>query len=139
MDIVSLEVAFARLGADTQGRQRQLSATAQDGSLVLVCQSSGFSRPGPGVLRYSAKLSEIPGRSAQVQQLREGLGAASSGGTAVKLIIQTRGAGGGLSKIHTRADLVGSVTTFDGDAYSVDFQRPEENEPEPAPRGRRRR
>lgn len=139
MDIVPLEVAFARLGVNVQGRQRLLSARAQDGSLVLVCQSSGFSRPGPGVLRYSAKLSEIAGRSAQVKVLREGLGAASSGETPVKLIIQTPGTSGGPGKIHTRADLVGSVTTFDGDAYSVDFKRPVADEPEPAPRGRRRR
>jgi hypothetical protein len=139
MDIVPLELAFSRLGVQVQGRQRLLSATAQDGSLVLVCQSAGFSRPGPGVLRYSAKLSEIPGRSAQVKVLREGLSAASTGGTPVRLIIQRREPGGGPGTIHTRADLVGSVKTFDGDAYSVDFQRLVEDEPEPAPRGRRRR
>src|SRR5690606_9130680 len=131
MDIVPLELAFSRLGVDVQGRQRPLSATAQDGSLVLVCQSSGFSRPGPGVLRYSARLSLIPGRMAQVKLLREGLSAASAGGTPVRLIIQTGKPGGGPGKLHTRADLVGSVTEFDGDAYSVDFQRIEEDEPEP--------
>jgi hypothetical protein len=139
MDIVPLELAFSRLGAQVQGRQRLLSAMAGDGSLVLVCQSSGFSRPGPGVLRYSAKLSEIAKRSAQVTQLRAGLAAASTGGTTVRLIIQTPAAGGGPGKVHTRADLVGSVSAFDGDAYSVDFLRLEEEEPEPAPRGRRRR
>jgi hypothetical protein len=138
MDIVPLELAFSRLGVDVQGRQRLLSATAQDGSLVLVCQSSGFSRPRAGVLRYSAKLSQIAGRSAQVKVLREGLSAASAGGTPVRLIIHTAEPGGGPAKIHTRADLVGSVTEFDGDAYSVDFQRVEEDEPEPAPRKGRR-
>lgn len=138
MDIVPLELAFLRFGVDVQGRQRLMSATAQDGSLVLVCQSSGFSRPGPGVLRYSSRLSLIPGRMAQVKLLREGLSAASADGKPVRLIIQTAGPGGGSARVHTRADLVGSVTEFDGDAYSVDFQRVEEDEPEPVQRKGRR-
>jgi hypothetical protein len=138
MDIVPLELAFSRLGVDVQGRQRLLSATAQDGSLVLVCQSSGFSRPGPGVLRYSARLSLIAGRMAQVKLLRAGLAAAATGGTPVRLIIQTPTSAGVSGRVHTRADLVGSVTEFDGDAYSVDFQRVEEDEPEPPPRKGRR-
>jgi len=138
MDIIPLDLAFSRLGADVQGRQRLLSATAGDGSLVLVCQSSGFTRPGPGVLRYSAKLSQIAGRSEQVKVLRAGLTAASAGGTPVRLIIQTAPSASSPGRVHTRADLVGNVTTFDGDAYSVDFLRLDETEPEPAPRGRRR-
>jgi hypothetical protein len=38
-----------------------------------------------------------------------------------------------------RADLVGSVTSFDGDVFSVDFVRLVEQEVEPSPRRRNRR
>jgi hypothetical protein len=38
-----------------------------------------------------------------------------------------------------RADLVGSVAEFDGDAYCVDFVRIQVDEPEPPPRSRRKR
>ncbi len=139
MDIVSVDVAFSRLGASSAGQQRPLSAIAQDGSLVLVCQSSGFSRPDSGVLRYSAKLSQTVARPAQIEALRLGLDAANSARTAVRLIIKTPGIGGASARIHMRADLVGSVAEFDGDAYSVDFVRLQEEETEPPPQRRRRR
>jgi hypothetical protein len=139
MDTLSLDLAFSRLGAAIAGRQRPLCATAQDGSLVLVCRSPGFSRPGTGVLRYSAKLSQIPGGRSRVDALRLGLDAATSARTPVRLIIQTPSANRAPGRIHTRADLVGSVAEFDGDAYSVDFVRLPAQEPEAPPRGRRKR
>jgi hypothetical protein len=138
MDSVSLELAFSRLGAAAPRGQRVLCATAEDGSLVLVCQSSGFSRPNAGVLRYSAKLSLATAGRPQIEALRLGLGAASAGATPVRLIIRTADLIGKSSKVHMRADLVGSVTAFDGDAYSVDFTRVEEPE-SPPPSGRRKR
>lgn len=137
MDSVPLDLAFSRLGADIP-RGRPLCATAKDGSLVLVCHSSGFNRPGAGVLRYSAVLSQMAGVRAHIAALRKSLDAASTAGTPIRLIIQTP-SGGASSRIHTRADLVGSISAFDGDAYSVDFVRVVEQEPEPAPRSRRRR
>ncbi len=139
MGTVSLDIAFARLGAGGGRRQRTLWATAQDGSLVLVCQSSSFSRPRAGVMRYSARLSLLPTRPSQLEALRLGLDAARAGDTPVRLIIQTAGAAGASSRIHIREDLVGSVVEFDGDAYSVDFVRLAAAEPEPAPRSRRKR
>jgi hypothetical protein len=138
METVSLDIAFARLGAHVEGR-RPLCATAQDGSLVLVCQSSGFSRPDSGVLRYSASLSKTTAGRSQIAALRLGLGAATASGTPVRLIIQTPAAGRLPARVHMRADLVGSVSGFDGDAYSVDFVRPQVEEVEPAPRRRRKR
>lgn len=123
MDSIRIDQAFSRFGANVAGQQRPLSATAHDGSLVLVCQTAGFSRPGTGVLRYSARLSEVSGGRSQLQTLRLGLEAANSARTPVRLIIKTRGAGRAPIQHHTRADLVGSVADFDGDAYSVDFVR----------------
>ena len=138
MDAVSLELAFTRLGAQIAGR-RALCATALDGSFVMVCQSSGFSRPDIGVLRYSAKLSDSTAGRQHVEALRAGLGAANASRTPVKLIIQTPAAGRIPARVHTRADLVGNIAGFDGDAYSVDFVRLPVEEPDPAPRGRRKR
>jgi hypothetical protein len=138
MDSVSLDLAFTRLGADIP-RGRPLCATAKDGSLVLVCHSTGFNRPGAGVLRYSAVLSQMSGVRAHITALRASLDAASAARTPIRLIIQTPGGGGASSRIHTRADLIGSVSAFDGDAYSVDFVRVAEEEPEPPARGRRKR
>lgn len=106
---------------------------------MLVCQSSGFNRPGAGVLRYSAVLSSMSGVRAHIAALRQSLDAASAAHTPIRLIIQTPGDKGASSRIHTRADLIGSISAFDGDAYSVDFVRVVEEQPEPAPRGRRKR
>lgn len=133
MEKIPLDVAFSRFGAEVAGRQRPRWATAQDGSLVLVCLSSGFTRPGAGVLRYTAALSDFP---AHVAALRVSLGSAFSSGTPVRLIIQTPPTESASGRIHMRPDLVGSVVLFDGDAYSIDFVRPEEEEPEPPKRKR---
>lgn len=139
MDSVPLDLAFSRFGAVIKPRQRLLSATAQDGSLVLLCQSSGFSRPGAGVLRYSARMSLMPVPATQVEALRRNLDAARSGAKPVRLIIQTPGIGKASNRVHMREDLVGSIVEFDGDAYSVDFVRLAEPASEPAVRSRRKR
>lgn len=139
MNTVPLNLAFSRFGAHVTAGKRPLCATAQDGSLVLVCLSSGFSRPGPAVLRYSAKLSRIVAGGSQIEALRLGLDAAFSGRTAVRLIVRTASVDGSPAAVHMRADLVGSVTVFDGDAYSVDFVRHSVDDPEALSRGRRKR
>jgi hypothetical protein len=139
MHTVPLDLAFSRFGANVTTGKRPLCATAQDGSLVLVCLSSGFSRPDPGVLRYSAQLSLILAGSSQIAALRLSLDAAFSGGTAVRLIIRTPSTNGYPAAVHMRADLVGSVTAFDGDAYRVDFVRLPMDDPGPPSRARRRR
>jgi hypothetical protein len=139
IDTTPVHLAFSRLGADVAGQHNPLCATAKDGSLVLVCRSSGFSRPGAGVLRYSAKLSQLAARRSQIDTLRLGLDAATSGGTPVRLIIHTPASEGAASRIHLRADLVGSVSGYDGDAFSVDFVRPPEVKTEPPTRKGRRR
>jgi hypothetical protein len=137
MDTVSLGLAFSRLGVQIAGR-RPLCATASDGSLVLVCQSSGFSRPDAGVLRYSSMLSRIDAGRSQLEELRLGLTAATATQAPVRLIIQTAAAGKAPARVHTRADLIGRISEFDGDAYSVDFVRPAVEEVE-VPRSRRKR
>lgn len=138
MDSVSMERAFASFGVPDAGK-RSLCATAEDGSFVLVCLSSGFSRPDAGVLRYSSILSQTDAGKSWVEKLRAGLVTASAGQSPVRLIIHTRGAGRVPARVHVRPDLIGSITGFDGDTYSVDFVRPPVEEPEPPARGRRKR
>ena len=139
MNTVPLDLAFSRFGADVAAGKRPLCATAKDGSLVLVCLSSGFSRPRASVLRYSAQLSLISGRGSQIEVLRLSLDAALSGRTAVRLIIRTPSANGIPAAIHVRADLIGSVIEFDGDAYKVDFVRPQLDDPSVPSRARHKR
>jgi hypothetical protein len=137
IDQVSMERAFSSFGADSAGRRRPLSATAQDGSLVLVCRSRGFSRPGVGVLRYTAQLSEEKASVSLLSTLRTHLNDALSAGTEVRLVIETLATERTASRIHVRPDLLGKVSEFDGNAYVVDFSRPA---PPPAePKVRRRR
>jgi len=139
MNTVPLDLAFSRFGASVTAGQRPLCATAQDGSLVLVCLSSGFSRPGPSVLRYSGKLSLTLARASQIEALRLSLDAALAGPTAVRLIIRTPRMNGAPAAVHMREDLVGSVTAFDGDDYKVDFVRLPVDDPSPPSRGRHKR
>jgi hypothetical protein len=136
MDQVSIGRAFACFGADTAGRYRPLSATAEDGSLVLLCRSGGFSRPGIGVLRYTTELSAAKTSTPRLTALRTHLRDALSADTDIRLIIETVATGRLSGRIHVRPDLVGKVTGFDGDEYVVDFSRPPP--PPPPPKSRRR-
>lgn len=136
IDSVSMERAFSSFGADSAGRRRPLSGMAEDGSLVLVCRSSGFTRPGVGVLRYTAQLSAETAANSQVSTLRKQLTDALSAGTEIRLVIETIATERSTARVHVRPDLPGKVSTFDGDAYVVDFARPPP--PPPAPKNRRR-
>ncbi|MET0292732.1 MAG: hypothetical protein ABW136_10245 [Steroidobacteraceae bacterium] len=118
-----LDLEFSRLGVALPLPRRSVCATAPDGTLVLVCKSSGFSRPSEGVLRFSAILSTMVAPNDRIDLLRNGLESASKLSTPVRVIIQTPATDKGTKRLHARADLVGSVSAFDGDAYSVDFVR----------------
>jgi hypothetical protein len=134
---LSLDTAFARRGAQGSSRQRSLSGAAADGSLVLVCQSVGFSRPNLGILRYQGMLSNLKAGPARITLLREQLKNAQTESTDIRPIILTPVVGRSSFSVHVRADLFGKVTEFDGDTYTVDFSRPPP--PEAPPRVRRKR
>lgn len=134
MNQISLHRAFASFGAQT-GHTRLLSAMASDGSLVLVCNSSGFTRPDVGVMRYTAQLSTCATPQSRLAALRGHIGDAHAAGTIVRLIIETFATGQSV-RTHVRPDLVGKVIHFDGDEYQVDFSRPPP--PPVLPKARRR-
>lgn len=121
---LSLEVAFARYGAQATNKQRSLSALARDGSLVLSCESLHFTRPGMGILRYSRRLSELTGAKPRIIELRTQLEAAFGAGTNVRPVVITAPKGLMKRVIHVRSDLEGRVVEFDGDTFSIDFTRP---------------
>ena len=139
MENLSLEVAFARYGAQAANKQRSLSALAADGSLVLSCESVHFSRPGIGILRYSRRFSDLGGAKARVTELRTQLLEAFDAGTNVHPVVITAPKGLMKRVIHVRSDLEGRVVQFDGDTFSVDFTRPAPPAEEPKVKRRNKR
>jgi hypothetical protein len=137
MENLSLEVAYGRYGAQIANKQRSLSALAADGSLVLTCKSEQFSRPGAGILRYSAQLSTVDGTSSRVAELGTHLQTARDAGASVRAVVVTPPRGMVRRVIHVRTDLIGKIIDFDGDSFVVDFTRPAP--PLAEPRARRKR
>jgi len=137
MENLSLEVAYGRYGAQIVNKQRSLSAVAADGSLVLTCLSERFSRPGAGVLRYSAQLSQEAGVSSRVNELAAQVKSAQDSGSDVRAVVITPPRGMVRRVIHVRKDLVGKVVEFDGDNFVVDFTRPAPPMTEARPRRKR--
>jgi hypothetical protein len=136
MENLSLEVAYARYGAEVSNKQRNLSSVASDGSLVLSCPAERFSRPGVGILRYSAQISLESGTTPRVVALRAHIQSAQAGGVDIRPVVITPAKGTTPRVIHVRQDLVGRVVEYDGDNFVVDFTRAT---PPAEPKGRRRR
>ena len=134
---LSLMTAYARYGAQGSSKLRSLSAVASDGSLVLTCPSDRFSRPGTGILRYSAVLSQEKAPTARLAELKSQLESAQNAGTDVRLVVVTPSKGRVSRTIHVRSDLIGKVVEFDGDGYVVDFTRPVAPAEEPVKKRRR--
>jgi hypothetical protein len=135
LDHISIDRALASFGAEPTDWPRPLAAAASDGSLILLCRSGGFSRPGIGVLRYTAQLSAARVSATRRTRVQSHLSNALSTSADVRLIIETSATARTAARIHVRPDLVGKVTDFDGDEYVVDFSRP----PPPPRPGRARR
>lgn len=123
MDHISINRALASFGAEPTDWPRPLAAAASDGSLILLCRAGGFSRPGVGVLRYTAQLSAARVSALRRTRVQSHLSHALSTSTDVRLIIETSATARSAARIHVRPDLVGKVTGFDGDEYVVDFSR----------------
>ena len=137
MENLSLEVAYGRYGAQITNKQRSLSAVAADGSLVITCLSERFSRPGAGILRYSAQLSQEPGLSSRVSELAAQVKSAQDSGSDVRAVVITPPRGMVRRVIHVRKDLIGKIVEFDGDTFVVDFTRPAPPMVEARPRRKR--
>jgi hypothetical protein len=133
MSTLTFSEAFAKYDAKLANPMWAFSAKATDGSIVLSCWSHKFNSPAKGVMRYADRLSRwrvnTPGKNLLISHISE----AYASGLPVRLIIATTrdpavvDAGDDASKIaktfHVREDLVGRVTSFDGDNYVIDFSR----------------
>jgi len=117
--------------------QQPLSAIAADGALVLCCHSGGFARPSRDVLRYQDALSSNRTGVRQQAQLATHLTLAKDSERPVRLVIVNPSTELTKGIVGVRPDLIGKVTEFDGDAFTVDFSRIAEPEPKIKPRRRR--
>ncbi len=125
---LNLSDAFAKYGGKAANRQRTSSAIAADGSMILSCSSAQFAHPAKGVLRYEDRLSRESEYPADTELLGQHLAQAREGDLPVRMVVITYSSTPERKSnrsIHVRADLVGRVTTFDGDHFIVDFVRSE--------------
>lgn len=125
--------AFAKFGAKPDNPMWAVSALAADGSLVMSCWSHYFKGGGEGALLYGDRLSRWAGNARGNTLLKSHLHTAFTEKRPVRLVVatttETRAVDHGhdASKVkktfHIRDDLVGRVTSFDGDSYVVEFRR----------------
>jgi hypothetical protein len=137
---LSLTDAFGKFGAKPSSRLHGLSAMATDGAMVLNCASTQFGHPTRGVLRYEDKLSREGAKAKDTGLLGQHLTLARDGALPVRMIVTARAAeksGANTSSCHVRPDLIGTVVSFDGDHFIIDFTRREELRPA-VPAGRRK-
>jgi hypothetical protein len=124
MATLSLVDAFAKFGAKPTTRLRGLSAIASDGALVLKCALPRFGRPQRGVLRYEDQVSRESTDPQGSALLKQHISRAHDEGLPVRMVVASAAdASNGKISFHVRPDLVGKVTAFDGDKFTVDFTR----------------
>jgi hypothetical protein len=120
---LNLAEAYARYGAQLENKLRGLSAVATDGAVILTCESSRLGRPGLGVLRFEGQIQAETPVPRTTTLLGEHLTLARDGQRPLRMVIVTPSTGRTKRSIHVRQDLIGAVTSFDGDHYVVDFTR----------------
>ena len=139
MEPLRLADAYARYRATIPRGQPVLSAVATDGAVVLSCNASKFDHPHKDVLRYEADISNDTSAERHKVLLGTHLKLAHEGELPIRLVIVTPARGPLPRMIGVRPDLTGTVTTFDGDKFIVDFARPAAPEAPPKARTRRKR
>lgn len=125
--------AFARFGAKPANPMWAVSAIAADGALVISCWAHYFNGGADGALLYCDRLSRWGGNVLGHDLLRDHLTKALSEQLPVRMVVattsETEAVDGGrdASKLkktfHVRKDLVGVVTSFDGDNFVITFRR----------------
>jgi hypothetical protein len=110
-----------------------VSAQASDGAIVISCWSNYFSRPDKDTLRYTDRLSRWEGNAPGNKLLRTHLQLAQKDSLPIRLIVATAhntlalDHGWDASKIdktfHVKPELIGQLSSFDGDELVIDFRR----------------
>jgi hypothetical protein len=130
---LGLKQAFGRYKADLSNPMWQVSAMAEDGSLVMSCWTK-YLATEQKVMRYTDRLSRWGNNKPGNNLLKEHLTRAYETQLPVRLIMAKAENDADLdgvvdaSKIkktfHVRDDVVGKVVKFDGDNFVIDFRRP---------------
>lgn len=126
--------AFKRYSAVLDNPNWAVSAISSDGALVISCWEQYFKPSQPGVLIYGNSLSRWKGHNKPgLNLLRKHLERTDSEDLAVRLVMAKTsdpGAvdrGGDASKLKNtfsvREDLIGKLTSFDGDNYRIEFRK----------------
>jgi hypothetical protein len=123
MESLTVTRAYVRFGAPVPRGQQPLSALATDGAVVLCCRAAGLARQSRDVLRYQDALSTNRATARQQAALATHLVLARDSACPVRLVIVNPGTELTKGTVGVRPDLVGKVTAFDGDAFTVDFER----------------
>jgi hypothetical protein len=134
MKTLGLEEAFARYKAQLSNRMWAVSAIAADGSLVVSCWAHHFGGGAKGEMRYTDTLSRWGNNSPGNNLLRQHLNDAQAKNLAIRLVVATAVNPKDLEGItdaskvaktfHVREDVVGSLHSFDGDTFVIDFRKP---------------
>jgi hypothetical protein len=125
--------AFAAFGAKPVNPMWAVSAIADDGALVLSCWAHICKPGGKGVLLYKDTLSRWGGNEMGCNLLRTHLKQALLHGLPVRMVVATTAeteavdSGQDASKVkktfHIRPEVIGRVTSFDGDQYVIEYRR----------------
>jgi hypothetical protein len=125
---INLLEAFASYNVRPARRGR--SAMTGDGDLVISCRYAGFKKAQVEILRYEEDLSGQTGEIAAA--LRAHLAEALSNECEVRVIVavealspKSDSAAGAPARTtyYARKDLVGRVSSFDGERFVVEFRR----------------
>jgi hypothetical protein len=129
--------AFKAIGAKLWNPQCSFSARCEDGSIAISCWSDFFvPRTQHGltdVLRYRDTLSRVAHNPSGARELEEYVREAIGRSTPFRLVIGRpgdagaltagRSASSGSNRFTPRPELVGSLVSFDGNEYVVDFRK----------------
>ncbi|NUU38215.1 hypothetical protein [Pseudomonas sp. C2B4] len=134
MASLNYTTAFQRYKAKLDNPNWAVSAISADGELVISCWKQYFEPPADGVLRYVDSLSRWNGSNrAGWNLLRRHLEITLASNLNVRLVLartdnpEAVAKGGDASKLNntfsTREDLIGRLTHFDGDHFTIEFRR----------------
>lgn len=131
---LNLTTAFNRHGAKLANPQWAVSAMNNKGELVVSCWSHYFTARD-GKLVYTDRLSRWSGNTPGNNLFRKHLDAAIADKLPVRMVKATTSdpdlvdSGGDASEakntFSVRKDVIGRVTSFDGDNFTIEFVRDE--------------
>jgi hypothetical protein len=126
MERLDLTSAFKRYGATPKNNRWAVSGVARDGGIVISCWQSALRRVDRALI-YRDTLSSWTGTNPNGSNLlREHLEQALAAGLPIHLVVAhaaESSAGSITDHFSTRPEVVGTVASFDGDEYVLEFKR----------------